>query len=144
MSKNEISKNTKSETMPKIKKKFSYNPNEGLDEMDYGNFNNLNQYNSLLGNSMFNQQLNSGINGGVNPFDQMNSMYGYNSLPNNMDLMRSMGGFMGGMNQIDQANNFAPLQNGLSSNFKSFNLKSKKRDGKKRFDLRVLDSLNDY
>ncbi len=136
---NEILNNQKPEALSKMKKKFNYIPNEDLDDTDYSNFNNLNQYNSLIGNSMLKQHLSSGINGGMTPFDQMNNIYGYN-MPN-MDFMNNMGGYMG-MNTFDQANNYAPLKTGINSNFKSFNLKSKKRDGKKRFDVRVLDSLN--
>lgn len=141
VTKNEILNNQKSDALSKMKKKFNYVSNEDQGDTDYSNFNNLNQYNSLIGNSMLKQQMSSGINGGMNPFDQMNNMYGYN-MPN-MDFMNNMGGYMG-MNTFDQANNFAPLKTGINSNFKSFNLKNKKRESKKRFDVRVLDSLKDY
>ncbi len=137
----EITAPTKSETVSKMmKKKFSYNPNDRTNnEMDYNNFN---QFNPLIGNSMLKHQLSSNMNNGMRPFDQMGNMYGYNSMPN-MDYVGNMGGMMNG-NSFEQANQFLPHQNGMGSHFKSYNLKSKKKEAKKRFDLRVLDSLNDY
>ena len=126
-----------------MKKKFSYNPNDRTNnEMDYNKFNNFNQFNPLIGNSLLKHQLSSNINNGMHPFDQMSNMYGYNSMPD-MDYVGNMGGMMNG-NSFEQANQFLPHQNGMGSNFKSYNLKSKKKEAKKRFDLRVLDSLNEY
>jgi hypothetical protein len=139
----EITAPTKSETISKMKKKFSFNPNERTNnEMDYNNFNNFNQFNPLIGNPMLKHQLSSSMNNGMHPFDQMNNMYGYNNMPN-MDYIGNMGGTING-NNFEQANQFLQHQNGMGSNFKSYNLKSKKKEAKKRFDLRVLESLNDY
>ena len=132
----------------KMTKNLNYKSNE-INEMGY-----MNQMNPFIGNAILQHQLSSGINNGLNLYDQMNNMnsmnnmYGYNGLVG-LDYMNGLNniGGIGDYRGMGSTDNFEKQTKTLMSRpiTKSFNLKNKRKDNsKKKFDTRILETLKDY